>query len=136
MPTHKVAHDRHNPYVCVSTILLNDSRLSWRAKGILSYVLSKPNGWVVRISDLMRHGKEGRDATYRSINELIILGYVRRCAHRESNGVYERVEYWWYEIPMLSQDATVYEKQTRVETDINSYPLTGNPYTGNQHLSK
>ncbi len=41
---------------------LNDERLSFRARGILAWLVSKPDNWQVRITAIAAAGKEGRDA--------------------------------------------------------------------------
>ena len=65
------------------TMILNsfieDASLSWRAKGLFGYFLSKPEGWKLNVrADVVKKGKEGRDAVYNAINELVDAGYVSR----------------------------------------------------------
>lgn len=42
---------------------LNDIRLSWKAKGLLAYMLSLPDDWSFCISDLATHSKCSREST-------------------------------------------------------------------------
>ncbi len=37
---------RSNPYVVIDKTALNDDRLSWKAKGVLCYLLSLPDDWI------------------------------------------------------------------------------------------
>lgn len=67
-----------NPYVMISNELIQDSELSFRAKGIMAYILSRPDCWQVTIRDLMKHGKEGRDAIYKGLKELVQYGYLEQ----------------------------------------------------------
>jgi hypothetical protein len=66
-----------NPYVRVDKAFLNDNRLSFRAKGIMAYLLSKPDNWELNTQELQNASKEGRDAVRAAVKELISLGYVR-----------------------------------------------------------
>ena len=70
-------HRRENPFVQIDKRPLEDSRLSWRAKGILAYLLSKPNDWTVRTEDILAHGTEGRDAVRSAMGELKETGYAK-----------------------------------------------------------
>lgn len=75
----------------------NDDTLSWEARGMLGYLLSKPNDWAVRTNDLIKRSPAGRKKTQRIINELKERGYMRRFAESDGRGgirwvteVYER----------------------------------------------
>jgi hypothetical protein len=75
-----------------------DRRLSWAARGLLIYVLGKPDNWRVSIPDLVKEvaGSEkptGRDGTYTLIDELIKAGYLRREQMRWENGKIAGVAY-------------------------------------------
>lgn len=55
---------------------MQDGRLSYAARGVLAYLLSKPRGERVRISHIMEQGKIGRDKASRLYNELKEYGYI------------------------------------------------------------
>ena len=61
---------------------IQEPGLSWAAKGLLSYFLSLPETWNVRISELYGRGKfgprstSGKKATEAAMQELIDAGYV------------------------------------------------------------
>ena len=52
------------------------NNLSYRAKGILGYMLSRPDNWKFNKTDLVRRSIEGRDAVYKAIDELKEQGYL------------------------------------------------------------
>lgn len=60
-----------------------DARLSWGARGMLVFLLGKPDHWKVSVQALINEteGKRasGRDAVYAMINELLDAGYMRRA---------------------------------------------------------
>lgn len=57
---------------------LRDPRLSWKAKGIAAYLLSKPPGWQIWTGDLIRRSTDGRDAVLAGLKELETFGYLKR----------------------------------------------------------
>lgn len=54
MPTIIRVKHRHGPYVVIDRRVLEDKRLTWAARGILGYLLAKPNDWELRVEDLRR----------------------------------------------------------------------------------
>lgn len=77
---------RENPFVQIDKRCLSDSRLSWRARGILAYLLSKPNDWTVSVKDIESGGKEGRDAVQAALKELASIGYATMELARSGGG--------------------------------------------------
>lgn len=75
-------HD--NPFVQIDKRPLSDERLSWKARGLLAYLLSKPDKWEVNISDLVnRSQKDGRESVQAGLKELRELGYAELVTTRE-----------------------------------------------------
>lgn len=66
--------------------LIGDPLLSFKAKGILIYLLSKPEHWQARYSDILAHGTEGEFALISALNELCQQGYMVRSRERDPNG--------------------------------------------------
>lgn len=79
----RAPHDKDNPYKMIRQATLEDSRLSWEARGMVGYLLMKPDDWEITIPDLVREGKCGRDKTYRIVGELVQLGYLERVDVRD-----------------------------------------------------
>lgn len=63
-------------YAAIRNATLCDNRLSFRARGILAYLLSKPVGWKANTEDLINNGPEGRDAIRTCFKEMKVLGYA------------------------------------------------------------
>lgn len=91
--------DRENPYVMVNKFSIGDPGLTMQAKGLLTYLLSLPNDWEVRPKELVRHFKNGRDAIYSTINELIDACYLKRVQLRKSGNRFSEYEYTVFEFP-------------------------------------
>lgn len=99
MSTIRVEKNKDNPYVVINKIGLNDENLSWKAKGILGYLLSKPDDWKCQIKDLIKHSKDKRDATYSGLRELRENGYMIKRPIKDNKGKIIEWEEIIYEVP-------------------------------------
>lgn len=79
-------HKRESPYVQIDKRPLEDERLSWKAKGILAYLLSKPPGWTVRREDIENHGSDGREAVQSGLKDLEAYGYAALISEQGDKG--------------------------------------------------
>jgi len=120
---------RENPYVMIDKCGLNDERLSWKAKGLLAYLLSKPDDWKIYEVDLIKHATDGRDSVRTCLRELEKFGYLSRRQIRGSNGFFGHMEYIIYERPLFLD--TVEKKSADSTNPWTGNPLTENPSTGN-----
>ena len=127
---------RENPYVMIDKYGLNDERLSWKAKGLLAYLLSKPDDWQVYERDLIKRATDGRDAVRSTLRELESFGYLSRRQIRGENGSFGHMEYIVYERP-FEEENTVNGKSVHGENPLTENPSTGFPSTGNPtHTNK
>jgi hypothetical protein len=62
--------------VAVPAPLLNDERLTWKAKGLAAYLLMKPDAWRIDARALARCGPDGRDSVLAGLRELRDAGYL------------------------------------------------------------
>jgi len=86
MPIIRVQHRKHG-YAIMQTSCLEDSRLSWRARGMLAYLLSRPDQWEVRLADLVhRSHNEKIGAIRNALKELTACGYARMETLRGEHG--------------------------------------------------
>ena len=77
---------------------IRDPHISYRARGVLAYVLSMPDNWRTSAETLSRQGVEGRDAIRAAINELIAAGYARRVKSQDERGHFT-TELHFYDYP-------------------------------------
>ena len=91
---------RENPYAQIDKTVLNDQRLSWKAKGLMAFLLSKPDNWEINVQNLIRQSTDGKEAVYSGIKELGNFGYIVRVESR-NQGRFARIEYLIYENPQL-----------------------------------
>ena len=65
-------------YFTASNEPFNDKRLSWEARGLMGYLLSKPDSWEVTMADLEKNGPAGEHKLRRMLAELRAAGYMNR----------------------------------------------------------
>jgi len=73
---HRSPHDETTPYVCLNRAIAQDAKLSFAARGMMTYILSKPDDWNITLEDLTNNNPAGRDATRKVFYELIANGYL------------------------------------------------------------
>jgi hypothetical protein len=91
---------RNTPFVQIDRTALQDSRLSWKCRGLLAYLLSLPDEWEIYVNELTNHATDGRDSTSTAINELIKFGYIVR-ERKTENGKFKGFNYTVSDIPFL-----------------------------------
>ncbi len=75
-----------NGWTVIDNRTLNDQTLSYRARGVLAFVLSKPDNWRTTAAGLARMAPEGRDAVRTALTELETVGYLERRKTRDTAG--------------------------------------------------
>lgn len=65
-------------YTIVSNSFLQDKRLSLKAKGLLTLMLSLPEDWNYSVKGLISFCKDGKDSVNSALKELEIAGYITR----------------------------------------------------------
>jgi len=101
---------KRDSYVVIDKTLLNDKTLSWKAKGLHSYLMGLPDDWKVQEADLINRSKDGRESTRSAIKELTDAGYIERVAVREK-GQFKSWEFVVHELPTFTPP----EKPKQVE---------------------
>lgn len=77
---------RPRGWTTVPNAALEDERLSYRARGVLAYLLSRPDGWETDSEKIARAGKEGREAIRTALRELDDCGYLVRRRKQDQRG--------------------------------------------------
>jgi len=73
--------------------------LSIKAKGLLAYLLSKPDDWIVYQNELIKSSKSGRKLIESTIKELINKKYIKRISKKRIKGKFTGYVYDIYETP-------------------------------------
>ena len=80
------AKDSENPYTMIAKSAVQDGGLSWKATGLLCYILSLPDDWQIYVIDLASRKTDGNYGTKTALKELIARGYVKRAIIRNEMG--------------------------------------------------
>ena len=119
-----IVHVEHRSrWTGIANTMLEDHRLSFKARGLLAYLLTKPEGWQTQVAQLTHASDhDGRSAIYSALEELTQYGYATYEQPREAGRF---IKGGW----------------TIRETPQTGFPLTENPdtenpFTENRDLSK
>lgn len=82
-----------NPFTAVPNALLNDSELSFKAKGIYSYLYSKPDGWVFYNDAILKETTDGLNSFQSGIKELIKANWLTKRQVILENGRFGGIEF-------------------------------------------
>jgi len=128
----RVKKDKNNPYVLLNKTFLNQKNLSFKAKGLLSFLLSLPDDWNVNIEHLSKISTDGKDSVRTAIKELIETKYITRNKIKNEKGQFENWEYIITEKPTLENPTS--EDPTLLINDLNNIysPFQGNEQNTNQ----
>ncbi|MEB7824954.1 conserved phage C-terminal domain-containing protein [Staphylococcus chromogenes] len=96
MATFRVIKESGN-FVTVHKDFIHDSNITFKAKGILLYLLSRPDDWQIYESEIIKHTKDGKDSLKTGIKELEVAGYIERKRIRNDQGQLKEYEYTVYE---------------------------------------
>ena len=106
-------------YTVMSNYHLRDKNLSYKAKGLLSFMLSLPEDWDYSINGLVSISKEGVKAIRNILQELQRYGYLVIEKKQNEIGQFE-YEYLIYEQPDTQKgdvDLGDVEKDTQINTN-------------------
>ena len=79
---------RRDNFTIVSNEIIRNQHLSWKARGLLIYLLSQPDHWRTSSAHLASISPEGIHAVRSGLKELEQVGYLRRIRRQRSNGTW------------------------------------------------
>lgn len=112
-------------YTVIPNDVLKRPDISWQAKGLLSYLLSLPEDWVVYKEELNMHSSDGRHCTRSAFMELEEKGFILSVDVRNEKGHFKGRNYIVYEVPTFENPIS--ENQTPIfENRISDNPISEN----------
>lgn len=124
---YRSSHKRN--YTVIGNQLVSSADLSWKAKGILIYLLSKPEDWVTRLDDIVKHSTDGRASVLSGLKELKQKGYLEKV--RITDQKTGQVTHW---------ETIVHESPIATSPDVENRhsgnPDSGNPQSGKSNPTK
>ena len=125
--------EKNSNYTVMVNYHLRDKRLSLKAKGLLSVMISLPSEWDYTLAGLPYISKEGVSAIRAAIQELEENGYVTRARLRNEAGQLGDTEYTIYEFPQneekTAEPSSPPQAPVSASADVseNVEPVCGNP---------
>lgn len=89
----KVTNLGKHGFTIINNDAINDSKLSWRAKGILIYIRSRPDDWQFYSSEVEKHSTDGIKSLLSGLKELEDCGYLKRLQGKSKDGRFTELEW-------------------------------------------
>jgi hypothetical protein len=129
MPRIRKSHAAN--FTTIGNALIQNKALSWKARGIMIYLLSMPEDWEFNLSDLANRAPDGKAALRTGIDELKALGYIDIVRDRAEAGTFDGWTWYVYEQPKAdnrnsdnpnSDNRTLQKKHGTKETSNKKIP--------------
>ena len=88
-------------FVIVDSTPLKNPALSWQAKGLLAYLLTLPDNWVVVLDELGKHSSDSRYSLKKAFRELRDHGHATLEPVRDNDGKLAGREWHIHEQPKV-----------------------------------
>ena len=115
MRVHKTAN-----FTVMSNYHFKERKMSLKAKGLLSLMLSLPEDWDYSVAGLTTLSKDGKDGVMTALAELEKFGYLTRTRLVNDRGQFDGIEYNIFEQP---QEKPVAEKPI-LENENSEKPIS------------
>lgn len=106
-----------NNFTVMSNYHFKEKKMSLKAKGLLSLMLSLPDDWNYSISGLVTLSKDGKDSVMSALAELEEFGYLVRHRTTNAKGQFSGIEYNIYERPQLDNPIAEEQKAEKQQED-------------------
>lgn len=122
-------------FTVMSNYHFKEKKMSLKAKGLLSLMLSLPDTWNYSVSGLVTLSKDGKDSVMSALGELEKFGYLERERVTNEKGQFAGIEYHIYEEPQKEKPIAVnpIEENSTLENPTAEKPSQSNT---NQSITK
>lgn len=118
------------PFTQIANTVLQNPKLSFKAKGLFGYIYSKPNDWDFSSDRISEESTDGRDSILSAMKELETLGYLSR--KKKPNG---RVDYFLTYDPDPKAENPIVDTQKRKTRPISKKDTTTIVNINNTNIS-
>lgn len=113
--------ERNEKYKTISAVPFeDDTDLSWKAAGILAYLLTRPDGWKFNRADLLNRAPDGPRSLDSGLQALEELGYLNRERTRAADGTFSGWRWTVSEAPMDSEGVELEDPTLGTPSDSDS----------------
>ena len=127
-------------YTVIDNGVLNDTSLTWKAKGLFSYLWSQSDEWNFYVKEVAKHSKGGKDQVTTGLEELEEAGYLIRNRKRNELGQVKGNDWLLSDHPRdewkkIAKKATNKKKAPMTDYPAQDNPVQENPAQGNPPLT-
>lgn len=125
-------------FTTINNDILNDTELSFKAKGLFSYLWSLPDDWVYYETEVTKHSTDGRGSVRSGLKELEEKGYLKRGRERNEKGQLVNADWQLADTPMFKKrtlDKRTLEKRTLENCTLLNTNLTNETLTKEEHTN-
>lgn len=125
-------------FTTINNDILNDTELSFKAKGLFSYLWSLPDDWVYYETEVAKHSTDGRGSVRSGLKELEEKGYLKRGRERNEKGQLVNADWQLADTPMFKKrtlDKRTLEKRTLENCTLLNTNLTNEKLTKEEHTN-
>lgn len=97
----KVEKMKRSGFTIINNGVLNDTQLSWKAKGLFAYLWSQSDSWDFYEVEVLKHSTDGRASLRAGLKELEENGYLKRYRNRDDKGILRESKWILSEQPMF-----------------------------------
>lgn len=124
-------------FTTVDNTVLNDTNLSWKAKGLFVYLWSQADEWDFYETEVVKHSTDKIASLKSGLKELEQQGYLKRQRKRDNKGHFKENEWILSDNPMLENpmldnpmlDNPMLENSTLTNTNNNNTNNNNNNIT-------
>ena len=109
-------------FTTVDNVVLNDTSLSWKAKGLFVYLWSQADEWDFYESEVVKHSTDKLGSLKSGLKELEHQGYLKRQILRDDKGKFKGNEWVLSDNPMF-------------KNPISDNPMSEKPMSENHTLT-
>ena len=125
--TYFIKQRKKEKFTILDNTCIQDCNLSWKAKGVHTYLMSLPEDWKIHISEIVNHSCDGKAALYSAIQMLEQHGYIKKIRNRRKDGCFDNTVYQVFEVP----EKTEADSEVHPHSD---FPDVDNPVLDNRTL--
>ena len=132
-----IRQKRKERFSIVDNKVIEDERLSFKARGLLIYMLSKPDDWKFHTEELAKHSsQEGLSAVRTALKEIEKCGYLRRKRERSPKGTFTSQDWLLTDKPSVAPQAeNPHVDKPHVEKPrVDNHPLPNTDFKPNNDL--
>lgn len=97
----RVEKMKRNGFTIINNGVLNNTQLSWKAKGLFAYLCSQSDSWDFYEVEVLKHSTDGRASLRAGLKELEEHGYLKRYRNRDDKGILRESKWILSEQPMF-----------------------------------